>query len=666
MGYLIGLAVIALTIAAIRWVRGRRHLDLTSALDAPWWLWPLMRFAIHWYWKRETHQDLYGLCGWVDENGNPSRGPWRYISIRQGDDGRFRVKIQVKRGFPQGDDDEDARMSRKMQVVNHAKGTMDLGPVDFEWHWRLIRSHVVITPRKVVPKVALGMAPDIAALVAENLTADRVVPAIGKGDQAITHSTTDDASHVLLSGTTMGGGKSETLKTFGIQSYAPSILSGRDIPGADLLIIDTTRKFSHADWAIDYDTGEPWPGIIVATELDQAAYYLTLAAQAMEQRGEITRQAKIRGDNVEWSRLLIMCDDSNGFMKQLREHKHDEALVANSMLLWHARGVNMYKVDAFQRGSAIAAGGGDNREAYGGRIWADGSDKTGDMLADAVDRQSRPKPKPHAVQPGHAVFIYGSLAYEGQRIYYTDAQAHDICRREANRRRIVGSLDAGWLGELETGGEGGNYPKGRGYGPESQTHPNASIRPPRPPQAPVSGVSPSPTPDLSIQAIDAISHIDDTDGEVNYLRLRDLAACDWCPYTYHTIRTMAKNENGEEFPDPIEGFSNPRRWSERAVREWVEDYQSGDGKSWGVYFAWKPGDATLKIGFTGNLRARRKKWNWHEDWIRRWIPCASRKDAMALENTMHRRYGRYHEELEWFRVEGTLARDLGLSEEVTA
>lgn len=160
------------------------------------------------------------------------------------------------------------------------------------------------------------------------------------------------------------------------------------------------------------------------------------------------------------------------------------------------------------------------------------------------------------------------------------------------------------------------------------------------------------------------SRIDEVDGEVNYLTLRDLAGCEWCPYTYHSIRSCAKNENGEEFPDPIGGFSNPRRWSERAVRDWVDDYSNRASRAFGVYFVHKPGDATLKIGRTGNLKGRLRKWNYSREWVRRWVPCVSLKDSIVLEKAMHRKYADYHEELEWFRVEGDLARDLGLPEEV--
>jgi hypothetical protein len=668
----LSIVLIAVLGFAVRWVQVRKRLRLADALHVPWYLWPLNRFVIH-LWKLEAHKDLFKVCGWWTRSEGmdvPTRRAWRYIEIGRYDwrgaiqvllhgarrshghaeAGKFWVKIKVAPGFNQGDEETDRVINAKQLVVNQARGTLDLGPVDAHWDFRFMRRHVILTPKEVVPKVALGMTPDIAAVVAANLTPTTVVPAIGKGDKPVIHDANDDAPHVLISGTTNGGGKTETLKTFGIQYYST---------GSDLLIVDTIRQFSHVGWAIDPATQQPWPGITYADTIEEAALWIVRAGRVMEQRGTITKQAMKRGEIVEWPRLVMLLDDMNGVQAELKRHGFAEALHYLSLLLWVSRGVGMCIIAAFQRGSAHAAGGGDNREAYGLRIWADGSGKTGDMLADQVDKAKRPKPKPHSVQPGHSVFIYSSLAFEAQRIYYTDDEARAICAAEARRRGRPAIEAVSWRT-----GEGENpsgVPEGPGSGPESQTPPNNTLRPQTLLPLARSGFSPSPDAQSSMQEMGVISHIDEADGEVNYLTLRDIARQEWCPFKYHTIRSYARDAVEYDFPDPIEGFSNPRRWSERDVRDWLETRQGNLGNP-GVYVIEPPGSATVKIGETKRLEGRLDELSLSglgDQVVIQWLPCRTKKHAQELEDWLHAKYDTYRvsPKAEWFHKQGRLAED---------
>ena len=768
--------VAAALVAAAWWVyRAQHRLDLYWVPQ--WWQWPLWRIVVH-LWKLEAHKDLFKVCGWSRRDNNidvPTRGATRYISIGHRD-GKPWVKVRVAPGFDQGDEETDAVQNAKQRVVNQARGTLDLGPVDYRWDFRFWRRHVILTPKELVPKEAPGSRPDIAAVVAANLTPTAVVPAIGKGDRPVIHDADDDAPHVLISGTTNGGGKTSTLRTFGIQYYST---------GADLLIVDTIRQFSHVGWAIDPDTHEPWPGIFYADTLEDAAAWIIQAGKVMVQRGEITKQAMLRGDTVEWPRAVILLDDMNGTQAELKRQGYDEASHYLSLLLWASRGVAMNIIAAFQRGSARAAGGGDNREAYGLRIWADGSAKTGDMLADAVDRKKRPQPKPHTIQPGHSVFIYGSYAFEAQRIFYTDDEARAVCATEAARRRrhaidatssehedqrdryqatpqqaiaaghrnggsptghqqpatqreadegqhqqdhqqrrVMGhgsgsgpqrphDLSVGFdpsvhvvdgpavlvdgaspasvtEGKEPVGGVGGGHgsrlsspttlppvnttvnplddgdregkPEDPGVmGSDPQTHPATTLRPPTTPKAPHSGFSLPVGGVSSMQEMDAVSRIDDVDSGINYLTLRDLAGREWCPYTYETVRKYARDDSS--FPAPVEGFENPRRWSESAVRDWFESRVEDAGAP-GVYVIEPPHDLKVKIGETKRLAGRIDEFSWsglpQEELVRHWFPCRSKRHAQELEGWFRRKYRTQRiAGTEWHKKEGTLVADLG-------
>lgn len=163
-----------------------------------------------------------------------------------------------------------------------------------------------------------------------------------------------------------------------------------------------------------------------------------------------------------------------------------------------------------------------------------------------------------------------------------------------------------------------------------------------------------------MREIRAVSHPDDVDGGIEYLTLRGLASRDWCPYTYETVRKYARDE--DDFPDPIEGFENPRKWSETEVRAYLLGGRQANVGDPGVYVIDPPGSATVKIGETKRLEHRVDELSLAglgEQVVRQWFPCRDKRHAKDLETWLHRKYDRQRvsPKAEWFRKDGRLADD---------
>jgi hypothetical protein len=473
--------VLAVTVWAWRWVKDRERIALARVLASPWYLWPLARIVVSIY-KRELDKDIYDYT-WHgrDDDNNPKVRPWWYIRIGTRN-GRPEVKVRLGRGFPQGDEEVDIngkRVNPKKKLVQQATGVLGLGKLDYKFDFWLWRRNVKLRPRLVVPQSAIYHEDqDVREAFHKLRTKDAVPIAIGKGDRPIVHSWDDDAPHGLLSAITMGGGKTTTLRTIGVAAW---------LEGHEVLILDPIKQHSHTGWAIDPRTGEPYPRVFYADEIEEAAGEIIRARALMDKRNLIVKTRKRSGRKAPvFPRLVVLLDDGNGLTQEFKRHAnprhqrpniYNEALDCFAMLLWCGREVYINIMAAFQRASAIATTGGDVREMFGLRMIAGTSEKTADLVADQVDKAKMPKPLSHSVQPGHCVMVYGTEAFEAQRILIREDDCRAMIERHLRPALPSGQQPTQWDSQGYAGQEA---PRGLpperhadtddGYQPERERH----------------------------------------------------------------------------------------------------------------------------------------------------------------------------------------------------
>src|SRR4030095_17081184 len=93
---------------AVWWVRSRRDLSVPEAIDAPWYLFPLARYALYRHQIREAHADLWKHTG-MYTGPNDNKGPlpaWRCVFVDK-HDGTWRVRARAERCFPQGKGEDE-------------------------------------------------------------------------------------------------------------------------------------------------------------------------------------------------------------------------------------------------------------------------------------------------------------------------------------------------------------------------------------------------------------------------------------------------------------------------------------------------------------------------------------------------------------------------------
>jgi hypothetical protein len=625
---LVLIPIVVAVVLAVRWVRSRRHLDLGDALDAPWWLFPLSRLAIYRYFACELAADLWEQLGWVNREGKPIAA-WHWIFIDQ-HNGTWRVRIRVRRGFKQGDEETDGKDDPKREVVNQARGTLDLGRPNVEWKFRLALSHVVLTPRRVLPAKAFFRDRDVRDLVEAELTRNpTALPYMLLGKDEPYSVDLDEIPHVGISAGT-GGGKSALIRFL---VAAPLWADPRTFA-----IVADRKEFSQRGLA-------EIPGVIYAREPEEINSVLLAV---WEEVGRRNKECASFGLNrlPDYPRIVLGLEEINITYQSLnswwRQQGHSKGLApgvyALDQILCAGRQV---KVNCIIEGqdvnSRVISGSGAGTVNIDEWILANYDPNTWNRLA-----MGHPWVQPND-HHGWCIAIRSRQITEGQRIFMADGEPKhggrfdaydwlkdiDHSERQANLEQFM--LNGGLL-ELSRG--------------ESPT--------PRPSKTKL-------TPELDAGDEEPIDH----DEEPNYRTLRELESRPWCPWKPGTLSRYARDPH-LEFPEPqievVKGIAG--RYSERAVREWVEDRLLGGGnKDYGVYFVrWALSDGTsgVKIGMTGNLKGRFRKWNlgtreWPSPFLLHWISCDDKYAADAEEKAQHRKWRDYHDHLELYRLEGELA-----------
>jgi hypothetical protein len=616
---------------AWRWTRSRRHLDLAAALDAPWFLWPLSRLAIYRYMVREAHADLWeqtGMFHLVDNKKHPLPA-WRCIFIDKHND-TWRVRIRVRRGFPQGDEEVDGKINPKKAVVNNARGTLDLGKVEVRWHWRLWLSHVEITPRRVLPAKAFFRDNDVRELVEAELTKNpTALPYMLLGKDEPYSVDLDDIPHVGISAGT-GGGKSALIRFL---VAAPLWADPRTFA-----IVADRKEFSQRGLA-------EIPGVIYARDPEEINNVLIAVWEEVERRNKecasygLNRLPDyprivlgLEEINITYQSLNSWWRQNNGYQKGLAP-----GIYALDQILCAGRQV---KVNCIIEGqdvnNRVVSGSGAGTVNIDEWILANYDPNTWKRLAMGHEWV---QPSSH---PGWCIAIRSRQLTEGQRIFMADGE-----------RKHGGRFDAyEWLKNLDHSERQANLEQFMLNGGLLELSPSPASPTPPPSKTML-------TPELGHQ--EPVDH----DEEPNYRTLRELESRPWCPWRSGTLARYARDPL-MEFPDPqievVKGVAG--RYSERAVREWTEDRLLGGGnKDYGVYFVvWALADGRpgVKIGMTGNLKGRFRKWNlgtreWPSPFLLHWIPCDDKYAAKDEEDAQHDKWHDYHDHLELFRREGELA-----------
>jgi hypothetical protein len=413
---LLALAVLAVAVVVAvrrtkaRWSNAWRRLELAHLLAQPWYLWPVARVGIE-SWRQALHHELFEVCGFAEAR-QPTRIAARYISIRR-KNGRPWIKVKVRRGFPEGDDEIDGKTCPKRLVEQQITQTTRVR-WDFKWDFWFLRRHVIATPRQVVPRTAFARDSDVLDAIEAHLVDHRTAPpiALGRGDRLVAIDMDTEAPHLLISAGTIGG-KSGTIRTL----MAEMLWADPEAVG----VIADKKEFSQRGLV-------HVPGVVYARSNEEINNALVAVWHEIERRNYECAQVGM-GALPHFPRIVLGLEEVNVTYNQLngwwrRHPDYDRKLAPgvyaldNILCCGRQAQVNCI-VEGQDVNKRVISGSGAGTVNIAVRVLAEFDKPTWDRLAQG--HEWRP-PIPHKAQPGHCWVIHGSEIHEGQRIYFTDGE----------------------------------------------------------------------------------------------------------------------------------------------------------------------------------------------------------------------------------------------------
>ena len=502
----------------------------------------------------------------------------------------------------------------KENIVTQIETVLKLRDVDYHWHDSGRRSQLRILPAKVVPTRAPFRNPDIRRSIETALTELPTAPvlALGRGDAPVAIDLDTDAPHILISAGTIGG-KSTT-----IRNIIAQLLWADD--DAVAVILDKKEDSQKGLAAV--------PGVLYAWEEEQMNAALVAVWEEVQRRNAIRREIPLGKPLPKFPRLVLGLEEMNVTVKQLNAWWKKE----NGTRAGQAPGIyaldNILCMGRASRVNVILDGQAVNNRSTGGdagavniavRILAEYDENTWRRLAHGAEWI---QPISHKVQKGWCVIVHGREVTEAQRIGMSDEQAYR------------------WLTARGVEGRAEKLPsKLRALPRPAEPSPPAARRPD------LRGFSVRPARVASTQGMDTGSVIAGTDGEVDYMTLRQAVDEGVVPMRLDSLQRAARRPG---FPPVCVKGSGPdgHEYSRAALDKWHRDRKGNPG----VYVLRPPHSAAVKIGYTINLEQRLDSLSLHPKTVVRWWPCPSRLAAQRLEAELHERFDEFRDEKdrEWF------------------
>lgn len=326
----------------------------------------------------------------VMRKGHVKGQGWRWVSVPVDfrDNGDAVVHVRLPLDWLS----EDGDKKRLVDTVSHR---LNLEDMSASWHFEQGQAWVDLRvppkpPRRVeFPEVWRDM---------EQVKDTEVFLGLGARDKPVSFSLALDSPHLLIAGGS-GAGKSELLA---------GIVGQLMRRGYGVAVLDS--KFTSHMWL------RKVPGVLYASEaeeLHEALIWLD---------SELTRRARFvssGGDHAELVPLVVVMEEMNGASNRLRAYwssikqtgdpMMSPALTALVNLSSMGREMRMHILMAGQSLTAKAVGGPENRENFGGRMFARATAAQWRMLAPQI------KPAPvKRQQPGRWHIVVGDVVRELQ------------------------------------------------------------------------------------------------------------------------------------------------------------------------------------------------------------------------------------------------------------